>query len=229
MRTVLKLIIGNKAYSSWSMRPWLALKQAGIPFEEERISFNDAQWKPRVLALRTAGMVPVLLDGDLAVWDTLAIAEYLAERYPGKHLWPEDVRARAVARSGCAEMHSGFQLLRASLPMNFTAEFPGLGWSLKVQDQIDRLVTIWQDARQRFGAGGPFMFGQFSHADAFFAPVVRRFIGHAVKLPPVAEAYVQTISELPAYKEWESGARVENDFYAPDEPYRRNPSKQQES
>ena len=220
---MLKLIIGNKAYSSWSMRPWLALRQAGIPFEEQRISFNDPGWKERLKPLTPAGLVPVLVDGELVVWDTLAIAEYVAERFPDKRLWPEDARARAVARSACAEMHSGFQVLRSSLPMNFTAEFPGLGWSLKVQAQIDRLVAIWEDARRRFGAGGPFLFGAFSNADAFFAPVVRRFIGHAVKVPPVAQAYIETIRALPSYQQWEAEARQENDFYAPDEPYRLHP------
>jgi glutathione S-transferase len=216
----LKLLIGNKNYSTWSMRPWLVLKQADIPFVEEKLSFNDPQLKQKIRQVSPSGRVPALVDGDLIVWDSLAIVEYLAEKFPEKKLWPQEARARAVARSMCAEMHAGFAVLRAALTMNFEADLPGRGWNVKVQAEIDRLVEMWQDARARFGAGGPFLFGSFSIADAFFAPVVRRFLGYAIPLAPVAAAYAQVVAALPAYQEWAAGAKAENDFYAADEPYR---------
>ena len=140
------------------------------------------------------------------IWDSLAIAEYLAEKFPDKRLWPDDAAARAVARSMCAEMHAGFQTLRSALTMNFDAEFPGRGWNVKVQKEIDRIVAMWQDARARFGAGGPFLFGRFSIADAYFAPMVRRFVGlrgqAARRWPP---AYAETITALPAMLDWAAG------------------------
>jgi glutathione S-transferase len=216
----LKLLIANKAYSSWSMRPWLVLKQAEIPFSEEKFSFNDPQLKQKLRQASPSGWVPVLIDGDLVVWDSLAIVEYLAERFPDRQLWPADARARAVARSMCAEMHAGFALLRSALAMNFDADLPGKGWNVKVQAEIDRLVAMWQDARARFGAGGPFLFGRFSIADAFFAPIVRRFLGYAIPLPPVAAEYARSVAALPAYQEWAADARAEDDFVARNEPYR---------
>lgn len=216
----LKLVIANKNYSSWSLRPWLVLRQADIPFQEERISFNDPQLKQKIRQASPSGRVPALVDGDLVVWDSLAIVEYLAEKFPDKHLWPQDVRARAVARSLCAEMHAGFATLRSALVMNFEADLPGRGLNVKVQAEVDRLVEMWQDTRARFGAGGPFLFGGFTIADAFFAPIVRRFLGYAISLPPVAAAYAQAVAALPGYQEWAAGAKAEHDFYAPDEPYR---------
>jgi glutathione S-transferase len=216
----LKLVIGNKNYSTWSFRPWLVLKQADIPFVEEALSFNDPQLKRKIRQVSPSGRVPALVDGDLVVWDSLAIVEYLAEKFPDKRLWPQEARSRAVARSLCAEMHSGFATLRAALVMNFEADLPGKGWNLKVQAEIDRLIEMWQDARARFGAGGPFLFGAFTIADAFFAPIVRRFLGYAIPLPPVAAAYAQTVAALPAYQEWAAAAKAEHDFYQPDEPYR---------
>ena len=203
----LKLLIGNKNYSTWSMRPWLVLKQADIPFVEEKLSFNDPQLKQKIRQVSPSGRVPALVDGDLVVWDSLAIVEYLAEKFPDKKLWPQEARARAVARSMCAEMHAGFAVLRAALVMNFEADLPGRGWNVKVQAEIDRLVEMWQDARARFGAGGPFLFGSFTIADAFFAPVVRRFLGYAIPLPPVAAAYAQAVAALPAYQEWAAGGQ----------------------
>jgi glutathione S-transferase len=223
---VFKLLIGNKAYSSWSMRPWLLMKQAGIPFQEETFSFNDPTWKARARQTSPSGKVPALVDGELVVWDSLAIAEYLAEKFPDKRLWPEDAAARAVARSMCAEMHAGFPVFRRSMPMNFTAEFPGRGWNLEVQRDIDRIVAMWADAQRRFADGGPFLFGRFGIADAFFAPVVRRFVGHAVELPGAQRAYVEAISALPAYQAYAGAARAENDFHQDDEPYRLDPRSQ---
>jgi glutathione S-transferase len=221
---VLKLLIGTKSYSSWSLRPWLLLKQAGIPFQEEVFSFNDPTWKARVQQTTPAGKVPALVDGDLVVWDSLAIAEYVAEKFPDKRLWPENPAARAMARSMCAEMHAGFATLRRSMPMNFTAEFPGRGWNLEVQRDIDRIVAMWAEAQRRHADGGPFLFGRFTIPDAYFAPVVRRFVGHAVELPPTQRSYVDTIASLPAYQAWAGAARAENDFFQDDEPYRTNPA-----
>jgi glutathione S-transferase len=219
----LKLVIANKNYSSWSLRPWLVLRQADIPFVEEALSFNDPQLKRKIRQVSPSGRLPALVDGDLVVWDSLAIVEYLAEKFPEKRLWPQDVRARAVARSMCAEMHAGFALLRSALVMNFEADLPGRGLNVKVQREADRLIEMWQDARARFGGGGPFLFGGFSIADAFFAPIVRRFLGYGIALPPVAAAYAQAVAALPGYQEWAAAAKAENDFYQPDEPYRLKP------
>ncbi|HEY0713906.1 MAG TPA: glutathione S-transferase family protein [Polyangia bacterium] len=220
---MLSLLIANKSYSSWSLRPWLVLKQAQIPFEERRLSFLDPAFKAKVRAVSPSGKVPALVDGDLVVWDSLAIVEYLAERFPDRRLWPQEPAARAVARSLCAEMHSGFANLRSSLTMNFSASFPGLGWSLKVQRDIDRILAMWADARARFGGGGSFLFGEFSIADAFFAPVAHRFDNYGVQLPSEAARYVAFILGLPAMQQWAAEARAENEFYPEDEPYRSAP------
>ena len=219
----MRLVIGNKNYSSWSLRPWLVLKQAAIPFEEEQLAFGAADFKTRVREVSPSARVPALVDGALVVWDSLAIVEYLAERFPEKRLWPSDVAARAVARSLCAEMHAGFQTLRSSMTMNFQVHLPGGGWNVAVQKEIDRIVSMWQDARKRFGAGGSFLFGDFSIADAFFAPVVQRFISYAVKVPPAAQAYMEAVAALPGFQEWARAARAETDFFPPDEPYRITP------
>jgi glutathione S-transferase len=221
----MKLVIANKNYSSWSFRPWLVLTQAKIPFEEEVITFGSPDFKERVAKVSPSRRVPVLIDGDLVVWDSLAIVEYLAERFPDRQLWPGDARARAVARALCAEMHAGFQLLRSSLPMNFQVHIPGAGWSVHVQKEIDRLVAMWQDSRVRFGAGGPLLFGSFSIADAFFAPIVQRFAAYAVKLPPVAQAYAEAVTALPGFQTWAAGARAETEFVPSDEPYRFAPAR----
>jgi glutathione S-transferase len=218
----MKLIIGNKNYSSWSLRPWLLLKHAGIPFEEEVVSFNANDWNARVRPSPTR-KVPALVDGDLCVWDSLAIVEYVAERFPQKQLWPAEVAARAVARSLCAEMHAGFQEMRSTLTMNFSARFSGGLWKVGVQKDIARIIALWDDARARFGSAGPFLFGAFSVADAYFAPVTQRFVGYDVKLPDGARRYVETIQNLPAMKAWAEAARVENDFVPEDEPYRSAP------
>jgi glutathione S-transferase len=222
MTASLKLVIGNKNYSTWSLRPWLALRHAGIPFEEIRLSFNDVDFAATVrrLAPASAGKVPVLLDGDVAVWDSLAITEYVAEKFPDKGLWPAAPGARAHARSVCAEMHSGFADLRSTLTMNCEAHLPGVRVKVGVQREIDRILDIWRVCRERFGAGGPFLFGAFSIADAFFAPVTQRFVVYDVPVPPAARDYVDTIQALPAMSEWVKAARAENDFVPRDEPYR---------
>ncbi len=220
----MRLLIGNKNYSSWSLRPWFLLKQAGIPFEEERVSFNAADFDQRVRRVSPAGKVPVLIDGEVAVWDSLAIAEYVAERFPDKRLWPAERAVRAYARSICAEMHSGFSALRSELPMNCEARFGPMLLTVATRADIERILEIWRECRERHGGSGPFLFGVFTVADAFFAPVVRRFLGHAVELPDVAAAYARTIDEQPAMREWMAAARDERDFVVEDEPYRRPPA-----
>jgi glutathione S-transferase len=219
----MKLLISNKNYSSWSLRPWLLMRHAGIPFEEEKLSFNDPHFHLRVKRYSPAGLVPVLIDDELVVWDTLAIAEYLAERFPDKGLWPEDRAARSRARSVCAEMHAGFAQLRSRLPMNCEAHFASFPLDVVVRRQVARMVEIWRDGRERFGAGGPFLFGRFSVADAFFTPVAIRFAGFDVPLPPVVAEYRDTLLGLPATQEWIAAAKAEHDFYAADEPYREAP------
>ncbi|HVU50034.1 MAG TPA: glutathione S-transferase family protein [Polyangia bacterium] len=217
----MKLIIANKNYSSWSLRPWLLLKQLRIPFEEEKLSFNDPSFKARVRAVSPRGLVPVLVDGELAVWDSLAIVEYLAEKFPDRGVWPAAREARARARSVCAEMHSCFQALRSRLAMNCELDLPMPVLDLETRRDVDRICELWADcAHFSDGDGGPFLFGAFSAADAYFAPVVRRFLTYEIGLPEAARRYVATMDALPAMKEWVAAARAENDFCAFEEPYR---------
>ncbi|AOE91415.1 glutathione S-transferase [Ralstonia solanacearum] len=216
----MKLVIGNKNYSSWSLRPWLLARQAGIPFEEIRLRLGSESFAAEVRHYSPAGRVPVLVDGDLTVWDSLAICETLAERFPRARLWPEDPKARAHARSICAEMHTGFTALRGQMPMNVTAVLPGMGWNVAVQRDVDRIAQIWTELRQKYAAEGPFLFGHFTVADAFYAPVVSRFATYGVRLPELAKAYADHILNLSAMQEWIESARGEHDFLADDEPYR---------
>jgi glutathione S-transferase len=219
----MKLLIGNKNYSSWSLRPWLLLRQAGIAFDEELIPFGTPDFTARVKRHSPAGRVPVLIDGDLVIWDSLAIAEYVAEKFPDKGLWPDATAARALARSICAEMHSGFADLRSRMTMNCQTRFSNVLFDVKVRRETARIIEMWQDARQRFGGSSPFLFGRFTVADAFFAPVTIRFTNYGVELPPVARQYVDTIQGLPAMREWLTAAQAETTFYPPDEPYRETP------
>ena len=223
----MQLAIGNKNYSSWSMRPWVLMRQAGIPFEEVMLRFDaftpDSAFKAALARLSPAGKVPVLLDGDFAVWDTLAIAEYLAEKFPEKALWPADVHARARARSVCAEMHSGFGALRSNFPMNIEASLPEVGRQLLAEqpaarDDLARIVAIWTELLEQHG--GPMLFGAFSIADAYFAPVVMRIVGYALPVPQVVAAYVARVQALPSVAAWCQEARTEHDFVPFDEPYR---------
>jgi len=216
---MLKLVIGNKNYSSWSMRPWVLLRGAGIPFEETQLWFDDAGRIAEARRYSPAGQVPVLLVDDAPVWDSLAICETVAELFPEKQLWPADARARQVARSICAEMHAGFRKLRGAMPMNIRASLPGKGMNADVQQDIDRIVAIWQSCRERFGQDGAMLFGRFTVADACYAPVVMRFMTHAVALPPAAQAYADAVRALPAVREWMAAARSETAFVAADEPY----------
>lgn len=203
----MKLVIGNKNYSSWSLRPWLAMKVAGIAFEEERIPLYLPESKARILAVNPAGKVPCLVDGTLRVWDSLSILEYLAETHP--QLWPADRTARALARSVSAEMHSGFAQLRTHMSMNIRRSLPGRGRTPESLAEAARIMALWSDCRARHGAGGPFLFGAFSNADAMYAPVVLRFRTYAVELPPDCDAYAQAVLALPAMREWIAAAERE--------------------
>lgn len=215
----LRLVIGNKNYSSWSMRPWVLLREAGILFEEVQLKFDDAANVIGVEAYSPTRKVPVLMVDGAPVWDSLAICETVAEMFPEKQLWPADARARQMARSICAEMHAGFRKLRGAMPMNIRASHPGKGMSPEVRQDIDRIVAIWQSCRERFGQGGAMLFGRFTVADAYYTPVVMRFMTHAVALPPAAQAYADAVRALPAVQEWMAAARKETAFVAADEPY----------
>jgi glutathione S-transferase len=210
--TQLTLVIGNKNYSSWSLRPWLAMKQFGLEFNEIRIPlYNSPDYSAKIRQYSPAGKVPVLLHDTQTVWDSLAICEYLAETFPTLQFWPEDKTARAFARSISAEMHSGFQNLRQNMPMNCRTKYPGKGLAPGVQQDIDRITSIWQESRQKFGNGGNFLFGNFAIADAFFAPVVVRFVTYDVQLDPVSRDYVETVLALPAMQEWIKAAKNETE------------------
>jgi glutathione S-transferase len=203
-----KLVIGSKNTSSWSLRPWLLLKQGGVPFEEVVIPLRRPDTHERIRLHSPSGKVPVLIVGDVRIWDSLAIAEFLAEH--DTRLWPADSRARAFARSISAEMHGGFQALRTFLPMDFTARFRPPGRLLSgVEADIRRILEIWTECRQHHGQSGPFLFGAFSIADAMFAPVCSRFTTYAVPLDPVSQAYVAHIMGLPAMLEWARDAAAE--------------------
>ncbi len=208
----MQLVIGNKNFSSWSLRPWLGLKVAGIEFEEILLPLYEPDARSQRLAFSPTGKVPLLIDGDLRVWDSLAIAEYVAEKFPDRGLWPSDVAARAMARSICAEMHAGFSAVRNALGMDIRARLQ-VEITPEVQAEIGRIVALWIECRSRFGAGGPFLFGQFSWADAFYAPVVTRFVTYSIPLPPVAQAYADTILTLPALQEWTAAAQIETWSY----------------
>ena len=203
------LVIGNKNYSSWSLRPWLAMKVAGIPFAEHRIPLYGPGSKDQILVYSPAGKVPCLADGDLRVWDSLSICEYLAEKHPG--LWPQDPAARALARSVSAEMHSGFANLRAKMSMNIRKRYPGLGRTPESMADVARIVSLWSDCRARYGKGGPFLFGAFSIADAMYAPVVLRFRTYEVELPADCRAYSDAVLALPAMQDWIAAAMAETE------------------
>ncbi|MGB3434399.1 glutathione S-transferase N-terminal domain-containing protein [Achromobacter sp.] len=216
------LIIGNKNYSSWSLRPWIAMRAMGIAFTEQKLGFFTEEFSRRVSAVSPAGLVPVLLDGDFAVWDSLAICEYLAERHPEARLWPQDPKARARARSLAAQMHSGFGAMRQALPMNVEARLPGIDLPEAAQQDISRLQAIWHDTRAEFGQGGPFLFGEFSIADAFFAPVVSRFNTYGIAAAGPVRDYMDAVLALPAMQEWTRDALAEATFVPEDEPYRKH-------
>jgi glutathione S-transferase len=224
---MLKLYIGSKNYSSWSMRPWVMLKQAAIAFEEVKVRFDsfdaDSEFKRSLRGVSPTGKVPVLVDDDFAVWDTLAIAEYLAEKFPDKQLWPRDAKARARARSVCAEMHSGFTALRGTFPMNIEASLPqagALAWRDKpaIRSDVQRIVSMWTELLEQYK--GPMLFGEFSIADAYFAPVCMRLKNYALPVPGHITDYIRRVSALPGVKAWIDEALAEKDFRDFEEPYR---------
>ncbi|MBY0382201.1 MAG: glutathione S-transferase family protein [Xanthobacteraceae bacterium] len=206
----LVLYIGNKNYSSWSMRPWVAMKAAGIPFEEVVIPlYTGAQDKQRILDVTPSGKVPALVDGDVAVWDSIAIIEYLAEKFPVAGLWPRDAAARAHARAISAEMHGGFGPLRKECGMNIHRPIRAKELSEDAKDNIARVQEIWIDCRKRYGADGPFLFGAFSAADAMYAPVVHRLRTYAIDVKPEVRVYMDAMWSHPAFAEWTAGGLAE--------------------
>lgn len=228
---MLQLLIGNKNYSSWSMRAWVLMQQAGIPFEEVMVRFDaftpDSRFKQLVERQSPAGRVPVLVDDGFAIWDSLAIAEYLAERFPEKQLWPENAQARARARCVCAEMHAGFNALRSHCPMNLEASLPEVGARLMAEHpalraDLDRVAAMWVQLLE--ASGGPMLFSGFSIADAFFTPVGARIRSYGLRVPSQASAYIERVFELPAVARWVEGALAERDFLDFEEPYRQRRS-----
>lgn len=224
---MLKLFIGNKNYSAWSMRPWVVLKQAGIAFEEVVVRFDsfdaDSSFKQTIGAVNPVGKVPALVDDGFAVWDTLAIVEYLAEKYPQKQLWPQDTKKRARARSVCAEMHSGFTALRSNCPMNIEAQLAHIGalaWRDKpaVRADVQRIVAMWSALLEE--NRGPMLFGEFSIADAYFAPVCMRLKNYGLPVPGHITDYIRRVCALPGVKAWIDAALAEKDFLDFEEPYR---------
>jgi glutathione S-transferase len=213
------LVIGNKNYSSWSMRPWVLMKELGLGFDEKKLRFHSDEWDAQIERWSPSRLVPVLWRGDDSVWDSLAIMEALHEWHPEKNVWPRDAVARAFARSMSAEMHSGFRELRASMPMNVRASHPGKGMKPEVQADIDRIERLWGEARARFGAGGPFLFGAFSAADAMYAPMVLRFRTYAVKLSDASARYCEAMLGARSVRAWVDEALSEKEFVAEDEPY----------
>jgi len=206
----LTLVIGNKNYSSWSMRPWVAMTAFGIPFNEVRVLLDQPDTATRIAEFSAAGRVPVLVAGEMSIWDSLAICEYLAEQFPEKHLWPQDVAARAMARSVVAEMHSGFSDLRSAMAMNIRMHLPGRGRTPGAQGDIGRISEIWEECLSRFGHH-QFLFGDFSIADAFYAPVVMRFRTYGVALAPALQAYCDRMQAHPAVARWVSEALAETE------------------
>jgi glutathione S-transferase len=227
---MLKLYIGNKNYSSWSMRPWVLLTQAQIAFEEVFVRIDgftpDSNFKQTLQSISPTGKVPALQDGDLIVWDTLAIAEYVAEKFPEKKLWPQSIGARALARSLCAEMHAGFMGLRSNCPMNIEASLSEQGaiiWRDKpaVRLDVERIVAMWTQLLEAHS--GPMLFGDFSVVDAYYAPVCMRLKTYALPVPATIKAYIERVTSLPSVKAWIDAALKEHDFLDFDEPYRLKP------
>ena len=217
MSDSLVLVIANKNYSSWSMRPWTLLRGREIPFRERMIKFESQDWRDSIGKLSPSGLVPVLWEGEpgksFATWDTLAIAERLHELFPKRGVWPADPQLRAQARSAAAEMHSGFRALRGAMPMNIRNRYPGKGMNDGVAKDIARIGAIWAQAK------GPYLFGDFSAADAFYAPVATRFVTYAVELKGAAQKYQRALLDSPAVRAWSADAIKETEFVAEDEPY----------
>ena len=227
MSASLTLVIGNKNYSSWSMRPWVLLRGLELPFRERQLKFDSKDWSDNIDRLSPSRMVPVLWEGEpgsgFATWDTLAIAERLHELFPAAGVWPSDERARARARSLCAEFHSGFRAFRGAMPMNIRSRHPGKGMNPDVAKEIERICALWADARATFGGNGRYLFGAFGAADAFYAPVATRFVTYGVELKATPREYQQALLDSPAIKAWTADAVKETEFVAADEPYANAP------
>jgi glutathione S-transferase len=206
------LVIGNKNYSSWSLRPWLVLKQVGIEFTEIRIPLYTETARQELLSHSPVARVPILHHGDITIWESIAICEYLAEYSPDMGLLPKEPKARAMVRSISAEMHAGFQNLRQNMPMNCRAKVPGKGMKVGVQEDIDRITCIWRNCQEIFGNGGNLLFGDFTIADAMFAPVVLRFATYGVELDSVCQNYADAILNLPSMQEWVKAAKLEREI-----------------
>jgi glutathione S-transferase len=221
MSASLVLVIANKNYSSWSMRPWTLLRGREIPFQERMVKFESQDWRDSIGKLSPSGLVPVLWEGEpgraFATWDTLAIAERLHELFPRHGVWPADSEQRARARAAAAEMHAGFRALRGAMPMNIRSRYPGKGMNDGVAKDIARIGAIWAQAK------GPYLFGEFSAADAFYAPIATRFVTYAVELKGAAQKYQRTLLDSPAVKAWSVDAVKETEFVAEDEPYATRP------
>lgn len=203
------IVLGNKRYSSWSLRPWLALKHTGVAFDEVVIPLYRDGSKERILSFSPAGKVPILRHGEVTVWESLAICEYLADRFPAAGLWPEDPAARALARAVSAEMHGGFVALRQNLPMDLSRRADDPARIALAQADIDRVTQIWRDCRAAHGRAGPFLFGGFTNADAMYAPAACRLRSYGVKLDSECAAYVDALLDLPAMRAWEEAAAEE--------------------
>jgi glutathione S-transferase len=227
LESSMQLIIGNKNYSSWSMRPWVLMMQLGLHFEEVKLRFDDmgehSAFKQAVARFSPAGRVPVLLDDSFAVWDSLAILEYLHDKFPGRGIWPDDIQGRARARCLAAEMHSGFAALRQHCPMNIEARLPEVGARLLAEQpalraDLQRIELMWAEAL--LDSGGPFLFGAFGAVDAMYAPVCTRLLSYGLPMAGTTNDYVAAVSEAPGVAAWIRDACAEHDFHADDEPYR---------
>ena len=223
----LTLVIANKNYSSWSLRPWLAMRALGIPFRERMVKFHSDDWASSIEALSPTRQVPVLWEQAggkrHATFDSIAILERLHELHPNAGVWPAEPLARAHARSLCAHFHAGYRALREAMPMNIRSRHPGKGMNADAKQEIDQLAAFWASTRQEFGSAGPFLFGEFSAADAFFAPVASRFITYGVALPGEAGAWQAAVLDLPAMRDWTEDALRETEFVPEDEPYAEAP------
>lgn len=213
----LKLIIGNKNYSSWSLRPWIFMKQNGISFDEEKVLLFVDTTQQQLARYNSDFKVPVLQDGDFQVWDTLAILEYLSETRLHSSGWPADLKARAVARSVSCEMHSSFMNVRNEMPMNCRKRFENRVFSNEAQREVVRITDLWRQCREQFGAGGEWLFGEYSIADAMYAPVALRFYGYHIALGEIEQAYVDSVLRQPGIIEWMEAGRRETEIIAEDE------------
>jgi glutathione S-transferase len=211
----LTVVIGSKRWSSWSLRPWIALREAGVPFTEIVAPLRRPDTRAQILRYSPAGKVPVLIDGETVIWDSLAILNALPRRFPERLWWPSDYPAYALAQSIAAEMHAGFPAVRSELPMEIGATLPTPDLSAAALAELDRIAAIWTDARTRFGAAGPFLFGRFSNADAMYAPVATRLRTYGISLSALCDDYCQAVLSLPAMQAWYTAASVEADSAEP--------------